>query len=56
MHSFITLINEKQLNKYEQRQAFDGIRNDYEHLIRNYEQIRNDDTSVDLPEELNMDV
>ena len=56
MQSFITLMNENQLNKGEQRQVYDSIRVDYENLIKNYQQVKLNDSSGMLPNELDMDM
>ncbi len=56
MQSFITLMNENQLNKGEQKQVYDSIRADYESLIKNYQHVKKNDTSGFLPNELDMDM
>ena len=56
MQSFITLINEKQLNKSEQRQVYDSIKVDYENLLKNYQEAKKNDVSGMLPNELDMDM
>lgn len=56
MQSFVTLMKEKQLNKVEQIQVFDSIKNDYENLLKNYEEARDNDQTGMLPNELDMDM
>lgn len=56
MQSFLTLVNENQLSKTEQRQVYDSIKNDYENLLKNYEEVKKNDSNGLLPEELDMDV
>lgn len=56
MQSFITLIDEKQLNKVEQRQVYDNIKSDYENLLKNYEEAKRNDANGILPGELDMDM
>lgn len=56
MQSFVTLINEKQLTQVEQKQVFDSIRTDYENLLKNYQEVKRNDTSGILPSELDMDM
>lgn len=56
MQSFITLVNENQLNKFEQRQVYDSIRNDYQILIQNYNQIKNSNSDNLVQEQIEMDV
>ena len=56
MQSFVTLMKEKQLNKVEQIQVFDSIKNDYENLLKNYEEARENDQTGMLPNELDMDM
>ena len=56
MQSFVTLINEKQLNQLEQKQVFDSIKMDYEMILKNYQQVKNNDLTGLLPNELDMDI
>jgi len=56
MQSFVTLINEKQLNQMEQKQVFDSIKMDYEMILKNYQQVKNNDLTGLLPNELDMDI
>jgi hypothetical protein len=56
MSSFLTLMNENQLNKLEQRQVYGGIKSDYENLIRNYEQVKRNEQASGLQNELDNDV
>ena len=56
MQSFITLMNENQLNRGEQKQVYDSIRADYESLIKNYQHVKKNDSSGLLPNELDMDM
>ena len=56
MQSFITLMNENQLNRGEQRQVYDSIKSDYESLIKNYQQVKKNDSTGMLPNELDMDM
>lgn len=56
MQSFVTLINEKQLNQIEQKQVFESIKNDYSNLLKNYQEIKRNDMSGVLPNELDMDM
>lgn len=56
MHSFITLMDEQQLNPSEQRQVYDNIKVDYENLLKNYQQAKLKDKSDLMPRELDMDV
>lgn len=56
MHSFLTLINENQLSKTEQHQVYDSIRNDYKNVIRNYQEVKKNDSHGILPNELDMDM
>ena len=56
MQSFVTLINEKQLNQLEQKQVFDSIKMDYEVILKNYQQVKSNDLTGLLPNELDMDI
>ena len=56
MQSFVTLMKEKQLNKVEQVQVFDSIKYDYENLLRNYNEAKQNDLTGVLPNELDMDI
>ena len=56
MQSFVTLINEKQLNQLEQKQVFDSIKTDYENLLKNYQEVKKTDLSGIMPNELDMDM
>ena len=58
MQSFVTLVNEQQLNKLEQRQVFESIKSDYELLIRNYDEAKKYEHNMNLSfgNELDMDV
>lgn len=56
MQSFVTLMKEKQLNKVEQVQVFDSIKSDYENLLKNYDEAKQNDVTGMLPNELDMDI
>ena len=57
MNSFITLMNENQLNKDEQKQVYKSIRAEYKNLLKNYDEVkRNDDSSGVIHDELDMDM
>ncbi|CAF0721952.1 unnamed protein product [Brachionus calyciflorus] len=56
MQSFMTLVNEKQLNKFEQRQVYESIQNDYKTLIHNYNDVKAVNTDALKQEQIEMDV
>jgi hypothetical protein len=56
MQSFVTLINEKQLNQLEKKQVFESIKTDYENLLKNYQEVKKTDLSGIMPNELDMDM
>lgn len=49
-------MKEKQLNKVEQVQVFDSIKSDYENLLKNYDEAKQNDQTGMLPNELDMDI
>ena len=56
MQTFLTLVNEQQLNKLEQRQVFDSIKLDYEVLIKNFNEARKLEDNMSFDNELEVDV
>ena len=55
MQSFITLLDENQLTKDEQKQVFESIKNDYENLAKNYEDAKQNDANDLMRNDLDMD-
>lgn len=56
MQSFVTLVNENQLNKSEQKQVFDSIQNDYQVLVQNFDQVKTSDSHSLVQQQIEMDV
>lgn len=56
MYSFITLMNENQLNKSEQKQVYNNIRNEYKNLLKNYDEVKRNDSSGVIQDELELDM
>lgn len=56
MYSFITLMNENQLNKDEQKQVYKSIRAEYKNLLKNYDEVKRNDSSGVIQDELDMDM
>lgn len=58
MQAFVTLVNENQLDKNEQRQVFENIRSDYEMLMKNYEEAKKTENNMNISfgNDLDMDL
>ncbi len=58
MQAFVTLVNENQLDKSEQRQVFENIRSDYEILLKNYEEAKKNENNMNITfgNDLDMDL
>lgn len=56
MQSFVTLVNENQLNKSEQRQVFDSIQNDYQIIIQNFDLLKTSNSESLIQQQIEMDV
>lgn len=56
MYSFLTLMNENQLNKDEQKQVYKSIRAEYKNLLKNYDEVKRNDSSGVIQDELEMDM
>ena len=56
MYTFLTLMNANQLTKSEQKQAYDGIKTEYKNLLRNYDEMKRNDSSGVIQDELDMDM
>jgi hypothetical protein len=48
MTTFITLINENQLNPSEKNQVLTSIKNEYENMLDNFNEVRRNENSVDF--------
>lgn len=49
-------MNANQLTKSEQKQAYDGIKTEYKNLLRNYDEVKRNDSSGVIQDELDMDM
>lgn len=49
-------MNANQLTKSEQKQAYDGIKTEYKNLLRNYDEMKRNDSSGVIQDELDMDM
>lgn len=56
MQSFVTLVNENQLNKSEQRQVFDSIQSDYQIIIQNFDLLKATNSDNLVQQQIEMDV